>query len=63
MKMIDKTILVTGGNSGIGKCVVNTLLEMGSKVFAVDLNIDQLIVLKDKYTDKYRILEYYQGGP
>lgn len=58
MKMIDKTILVTGGNSGIGKCVVNTLLEMGSKVFAVDLNIDQLIVLKDKYTDKIECVKY-----
>ncbi|PSK54800.1 Levodione reductase [Elsinoe australis] len=34
----DKVILVTGGSSGIGLSLVNTLVTSGSQVFAVDIS-------------------------
>ncbi len=46
MDLQNKSFLVTGGNSGIGKSVVMTLLQEGAKVFAVDIKTDQLSSLK-----------------
>lgn len=42
MKARDKTIAVTGGGNGIGRELVLTLLEMGARVVAIDINQDSL---------------------
>jgi len=42
MNVKNKTILVTGGGSGIGRELAFTLLEKGAKVIAVDLNNEAL---------------------
>jgi acetoacetyl-CoA reductase len=36
----DKVIVVTGGNRGIGKAIVDLLLELGAKVAYTDIAID-----------------------
>lgn len=49
MNIHGKSYLVTGGNSGIGKNVVITLLKHGAKVFAVDINTDQLSLIQNDF--------------
>lgn len=46
MKITEKTFLVTGGGSGIGKEVVLALLGKGAKVAAVDVRDEALVELK-----------------
>lgn len=58
LDMNRKKILVTGGNSGIGKSVVSLLLEEGSSVFVVDINEDSLNDKKIKYGDRLQTLVY-----
>lgn len=38
----NKTYLVTGANSGIGKCVTKLLLDAGATVFMIDKNTDMI---------------------
>lgn len=38
----DKTILITGAASGIGKCVAESAAEMGASLILVDLNRERL---------------------
>lgn len=51
----DKVIVVTGGNRGIGKAIVDLLLELGAKVAYTDIAIDsgnpQALGLKADVTD------------
>jgi short-subunit dehydrogenase len=46
MKITEKTFLVTGGGSGIGKELVLVLLEKGANVVAVDVRDEALTELK-----------------
>ena len=48
MKITEKTFLVTGGGSGIGKELVLALLEKGAKVAAVDVRDEALAELKEE---------------
>lgn len=45
-------IIITGANQGIGFYFIEQLLEDGNKVSVLDLEIDNLKGLKDKYKDK-----------
>jgi short-subunit dehydrogenase len=51
MKLQDKTILVTGAGSGIGKEIVLALLAKGAKVAAVDMRAETLEELKASVGD------------
>ena len=47
----DRTYLITGANSGIGKCVSETLINNGAKLFMVDRDIDYLESLPKRYAE------------
>ena len=40
LELEDKVVIVTGGASGIGKHVVDTLLRVGAKAVIVDMNVE-----------------------
>ena len=42
----DKTYMITGANSGMGKCVMNFLLQEGASLFLVDKNDDFIKSIK-----------------
>ena len=54
-----KTALVTGANRGIGKVIVETLLDKGGvkKVYAAVRKIDSAKALKDKYADRVEVIQ------
>lgn len=40
LELEDKVVIVTGGASGIGKHVVDTLIKVGAKAVIVDMNVE-----------------------
>ncbi|MCD4756694.1 MAG: SDR family oxidoreductase [Arcobacteraceae bacterium] len=46
MNIKDKVSIVTGGASGLGKNIVETLLELGSKVVVFDINQSALDIME-----------------
>ena len=40
LELEDKVVIVTGGASGIGKHVADTLRNVGAKVVIVDMNVE-----------------------
>ena len=50
----DRTVVVTGGASGIGRAVVETLLGAYARVAVFDLRADALADLKSQYGDRLR---------
>lgn len=46
MKVKDKKIIITGAGSGIGKELVKQLLAKGAYVVALDINNENLNILK-----------------
>lgn len=45
----DKVVIVTGGTDGIGKALVESLLDMGAKVATCGRNNDKLYLLQSSY--------------
>jgi NADP-dependent 3-hydroxy acid dehydrogenase YdfG len=45
----DKVVVVTGGTDGIGKALVETLLDMGAKVATCGRNHDKLYLLQSQH--------------
>ncbi len=49
----DKVVVVTGGTDGIGKALVDALLNMGAKVATCGRNHDKLYRLQSEYPSAY----------
>lgn len=58
-----KTYLVTGANSGIGKCVSNTLLNNGARIFMVDRDIDCMKGVHDANPSQSAFLQFDLNKP
>ena len=54
----NKTYLITGATSGIGKSVAMTLFSHGAKVFLVGRNSKVLLKLKETYPEQCSYIEY-----
>ncbi len=54
----NKNILITGAASGIGKAIVNILIDYGNKIIAVDRNLNGLNQLKEEIcSDNLKIIK------
>ncbi|MCX6316126.1 MAG: SDR family oxidoreductase [Bacteroidetes bacterium] len=49
----DKSVVVTGGTDGIGKALVDALLQMGARVATCGRNHDKLYALQSSYPSSY----------
>lgn len=49
----DKVVAITGGTDGIGKALVNSLINKGAKVATCGRNPDKLYSLQVLHSDKY----------
>lgn len=49
-------VLITGGASGLGLATVTMFVEHGAKVFACDINEQNLTFLKEKHPSVYTMV-------
>lgn len=59
----NKTYLVTGANSGIGKCVTKMLIEAGAAVFMVDKNTDKIAEIAQEASNGSDYMEFDLSQP
>lgn len=51
--MSEKTAIITGGPRGIGRCIVRRFLNEGYKVYAIDIDKDELEHTASSHLKKY----------
>lgn len=56
MDLTNKVAIITGAGGGMGKSVVLQFLEKGAKVMAVDINVDSIADLPDKYPNRLAVI-------
>lgn len=61
MKLLGKSIVVTGASSGMGKSIVELFVKEGANVVAVARRIERLEALKDSLKDAPGKIVVYQG--
>ena len=59
----NKTYLVTGANSGIGKCVSKLLLEDGARLFMIDRDVDIIEGMLHAFPTKVSFLQFDLNHP
>lgn len=59
----NKTYLVTGANSGMGKCVTKMLLDAGAIVFMVDKNTDSISKIAQESLNGSDFMEFDLNHP
>ena len=59
----DKTYLVTGANSGMGKCVTRMLINAGAIVFMVDKNTDCISKIAQETSNGSDFMEFDLNQP
>ena len=57
-KLEDKTVLITGGASGIGRIMVRLLLERKAKVIIWDINQESIDDTLSEFSDKGKVYGY-----
>ena len=58
MKVENKTVLITGGASGIGKIMARLLLEREAKVIIWDINQEGIDKVIEEFSDLGTIIGY-----
>jgi len=56
MKILDKTVVLTGAAGGIGSEIAKNLDQLGARLILVDLHKDSLTSLNKQLNDKHEIL-------
>jgi 3-dehydrosphinganine reductase len=56
---INKNIIVTGGSSGIGLALVQSLIEAGAKIWIIARNEEKILAVINQLGDKKNQLNYY----
>ena len=59
----NKTYLVTGANSGMGKCVTKMLLDAGAIVFMIDKNTDNISKIAQEASNGSDFMEFDLNQP
>jgi 3-oxoacyl-[acyl-carrier protein] reductase len=57
MDLTNKVAIITGAGGGMGKEVILQFLEKGARVTAVDINLDSIADLPEKYPDHLMIIK------
>lgn len=57
MELTNKVAIITGAGGGIGKAVMEQFLLKGAKVVAVDINVEAIAVLAEKYPEQLSVIK------
>lgn len=56
MEFTNKTYVITGGASGIGRCIATELYRLGANIIIFDKNIEKKQELERKFSENFRFL-------